>query len=170
MGGQDPDMVWWYVWDIPRCFHILDSALHCNPIPSHHCSKRTIPYHIIPCRSVSQFHTVSHQTPSYQTVSYDIFFLLRNNECKHSMHSNIYVIKTIIDANIMIYYRRGNQIAHHKHIWYWGHSYYSHIFPDFRAQHCNYATLLAGRCTQLLCPICQPCTTFCILVLCESYS
>ena len=24
--------------------------------------------------------------------------------------------------------------------------YYSHIFPDFRAQHCNYATLLAGRC------------------------
>ena len=24
--------------------------------------------------------------------------------------------------------------------------YYSHIFPGFRAQHCNYATLLAGRC------------------------
>ena len=24
--------------------------------------------------------------------------------------------------------------------------YYSHIFPDFRAQHSNYATLLAGRC------------------------
>ena len=24
--------------------------------------------------------------------------------------------------------------------------YYSHIFPDSRAQHCNYATLLAGRC------------------------
>ena len=23
--------------------------------------------------------------------------------------------------------------------------YYSHIFPGFRAQHCNYATLLAGR-------------------------
>ena len=23
--------------------------------------------------------------------------------------------------------------------------YYSHIFPDSRAQHCNYATLLAGR-------------------------
>ena len=22
--------------------------------------------------------------------------------------------------------------------------YYSHIFPGFRAQHCNYATLLAG--------------------------
>ena len=27
--------------------------------------------------------------------------------------------------------------------------YYSHIFPDSRAQHCNYATLLAGRSTQL---------------------
>ena len=24
--------------------------------------------------------------------------------------------------------------------------YYSHIFPDCRAQHCSYATLLAGRC------------------------
>ena len=24
--------------------------------------------------------------------------------------------------------------------------YYSHIYPGFRAQHCNYATLLAGRC------------------------
>ena len=24
--------------------------------------------------------------------------------------------------------------------------YYSHIFPDFRVQYCNYATLLAGRC------------------------
>ena len=24
--------------------------------------------------------------------------------------------------------------------------YYSHIFPDSRAHHCNYATLLAGNC------------------------
>ena len=28
---------------------------------------------------------------------------------------------------------------------YYYYYYYSHIFPDSRAQHCNYATLLAGR-------------------------
>ena len=28
--------------------------------------------------------------------------------------------------------------------------YYSHIFPGFRAKHCNYATLLAGRCSNNL--------------------
>ena len=28
----------------------------------------------------------------------------------------------------------------------WKSYYYSHIFPDSRAQHCNYDTLLAGRC------------------------
>ena len=27
---------------------------------------------------------------------------------------------------------------------YYYYYYYSHIFPDSRAQHCNYATLLAG--------------------------
>ena len=30
-------------------------------------------------------------------------------------------------------------------IYYYYYYYYSHIFPDFRAQHCNYATLLAGK-------------------------
>ena len=29
--------------------------------------------------------------------------------------------------------------------YYYYYYYYSHIFPDSRAQHCNYATLLAGR-------------------------
>ena len=28
--------------------------------------------------------------------------------------------------------------------YYYYYYYYSHIFPDSRAQHCNYATLLAG--------------------------
>ena len=35
-----------------------------------------------------------------------------------------------------------NDIAHDQVTEYY---YYSYIFPDFRAQHCNYATLLAGR-------------------------
>ena len=37
-------------------------------------------------------------------------------------------------------YRTYNQLE-----WYY-YYYYSHIIPDSRAQHCNYATLLAGRC------------------------
>ena len=30
--------------------------------------------------------------------------------------------------------------------YYYYYYYYSHVFPDSRVQHCNYATLLAGRC------------------------
>ena len=43
--------------------------------------------------------------------------------------------------------RRGKNMVPNYYYYYYYYYYYSHIFPDSRAQHCNYATLLAGSST-----------------------
>ena len=45
--------------------------------------------------------------------------------------------------------KKGNSERPCPPVVYYYYYYYSHIFPGFRAQHCNYATLLAGRCCGL---------------------
>ena len=49
--------------------------------------------------------------------------------------SNIVIMEILIMEIIVMVICQGLQLYY----------YYSHIFPDFRAQHCNYAALLAGN-------------------------
>ena len=59
------------------------------------------------------------------------------------------IVTDFSNTNITVYTKFGSYYYYYyyySHIFPECYYYDSHVFPSFRAQHCNYATLLAGRC------------------------